>query len=193
MVQTETSLIQSYLCTNLHIWSALDALGRFHLSVTVPLGITFCMKKTLSLQENYLLPITPSSIPVARLYATCIPGTKWFIAMNSIISICILMNHQVPVAQHKNGQGHSSDSTSLTDDVTKHGGEEVDRRKWSGYLQLVVIVVPTNLWIHCQAVLSWFTLKRDMPVGDNRWGGSFHLNLHSVDTPQWGLLSEKSI
>ena len=103
------------------------------------------------------------------------------------------MNHQVPAVQHKNGQGHSSDSSSLTDDVTKNGGEEVDRRKWSGYLQLVLIVVPTNLWIHCQAVFSWFTLKRDMPVGDNRWGGSFHLHLHSEDTLQWGLLSEKTM
>ena len=125
MVQTATSLIQSYLCTNLHIRSALDALGRFHLSVTRPLGITSCMKKTLSLQGNYSLPITPSSIPVARLYTTCIHGTKWFIAMNSIISICILMNHQVPVAQHKNGQGHSPDPSSLTYDVTKNGQEEV--------------------------------------------------------------------
>ena len=78
------------------------------------------------------------------------------------------MSHQVPVAKHINGKSHSPDPSSLTDDVTKNGGEDVKGRNWSGYLQPVLIVIPTNLGIHCQAVLSWFTLIRDMPVGDNR-------------------------
>ena len=64
---------------------------------------------------------------LARLYTSCIHGTKWFIAMNGIISICILMNHQASVAQPKTGKGHSPDPSSLTDDVTKMEG-----RKWTG-------------------------------------------------------------
>ena len=49
------------------------------------------------------------------------------------------MNHQVPVAQHKTGKGHSPDPSSLTDDVTKMEG-----RKWREEVVWILATSP-----HC--------------------------------------------